>query len=190
VSRPALLGILIVAQASPALASEGEGAGLLFPFLNLFLLIAVLVYFARKPILDFFNDRRAKIQDDLRSAAEMRREAEERYAEWQRKLVDLDEEIERIRAASRERAESEREKIIADARTNAERIRSDATAAIDQELRRSREILLEEAVDLAIELAENLLRDQVTEADRERLVAEFIERVERANAPDGVGSGR
>jgi F-type H+-transporting ATPase subunit b len=190
VIRTALLVISIAAPASPALASEGEGGDLLFGSLNLLLLIAVLVYFARKPVLDFFNERRSKIQDDLHAAAELRREAEERYAAWQRKLVDLEEEIERIRAASRERAQSERENIITDANATAERIRSDATAAIDQELRRSRDVLREEAADLAVELAENLLRDHVTDADRERLVTEFIERIERASAPGGEGTGR
>ncbi|GAG46290.1 unnamed protein product, partial [marine sediment metagenome] len=100
------------------------------------------------------------------------------------------EELEQIRATSRERAEAERENLIADANATAERIRSDATAAIDQELRRSRDLLRDEAADLAVELAENLLRDRVTAEDRERLVSEFIERIESASAPSGAGPGR
>ena len=191
--RGALVCLAVVSLASPALASEGEGGGLFFPILNLVLLIAVLVYFTRKPIRDFFNARRAGIQDDLQSAAEFRREAEARYAKWQRKLVDLEAELEQIRATSRERAEAERERIIADANATAERIRSEATAAIEQELRRAREVLSEEAANLAIELAAELLREHVTEADRDRLVTEFIERIERtadAGTSGGAGTGR
>ncbi len=191
--RGALVCLAIVSLASPALASEGEGGGLFFPILNLVLLIAVLVYFTRKPIRDFFNARRATIQDDLQSAAEFRREAEARYAKWQRKLVDLEGELEQIRATSRERAEAEREKIIADANATAERIRSEAVAAIEQELRRAREVLSEEAADLAVELAAELLREHVTKADRDRLVTEFIERIERtadAGVSGGAGTGR
>ncbi len=191
--RGALVCLAVVSLASPALASEGEGGGLFFPILNFVLLIAVLVYFTRKPVRDFFNARRAAIQDDLQSAAELRREAEERYAKWQRKLADLEAELEQIRATSRERAEAERENILADANATAERIRSDAAAAIEQELRRSRDLLREEAADLAVELAGNLLREHVTDADRERLVTEFIERIERtsdANASGGAGTGR
>jgi len=191
--RGTLVCLAFVSLASPALASEGEGGGLFFPFFNLILLIAVLVYFTRKPIREFFDQRRAGIQDDLQSAAEFRREAEARYAKWQRKLVDLEAELEQIRATSRERAEAERERIVADANAAAERIRSEATAAIEQELRRSREVLSEEAANLAVELAADLLREHVTEADRDRLVTEFIERVERtadAGASDGAGTGR
>lgn len=191
--RGALLCLSIVLCAAPTLASEGESGGLFFPIVNFVLLIAVIVYFAGKPIRDFFNGRRAAIQDDLHAAAEFRREAEERYAKWQRKLVDLEAELEQIRATSRERAEAEREKIVADANAAAERIRSDATAAVAQELLRAREVLSEEAANLAVELARDLLREHVTDADRDRLVAEFIERIERtsdAGAPGGAGTGR
>ena len=191
--RGALLCLSIVSLAAPALASEGEGGGLFYPILNFVLLIAVLVYFAGKPIREFFKGRRAAIQDDLQSAAEFRREAEARYAKWQRKLVDLEGELEQIRATSRERAEAEREKIVADANATAERVRSEAVAAIEQELRRAREVLSEEAANLAVELAAELLREHVTEADRDRLVTEFIERIERTadtGVSGGAGTGR
>jgi F-type H+-transporting ATPase subunit b len=186
--RGALLCLAIVLLAAPALAAEEGGGGLFFPILNFVLLIAVIVYFAGKPIREFFAERRTAIQNDLREAAEFRSEAEARYAKWQRKLVDLDAELEQIRATSRERAEAERERIIADANATAERVRSEATAAIEQELRRSREVLSEEAANLAVELAANLLREHVTDADRDRLVTEFIERIERA-ADTGVSGG-
>jgi F-type H+-transporting ATPase subunit b len=191
--RGALLCLSIVSLAAPALASEGEGSGLFFPIFNFVLLVAVIVYFAGKPIRDFFKERRAAIQDDLHSAAEFRGEAERRYAKWQRKLADLDAELEQIRATSRERAEAEREQIVADANATAERIRADATAAIEQELRRAREVLSEEAANLAVELAGDLLREHVTNADRDRLVTEFIERIEGtsdAGAPGGAGTAR
>jgi len=175
-------GVLL---AGPAVASEGEGPGLLYPTLNLALLIAVLVYFGRKPILGFFDRRRLQIEEDLQKAAALKKEAEERYASWQRKLADLQAELEGIRAASRERAESERAQILADATATAARIRSDATAAIEQELRRARAVLHEEAADLAVDLARSLLAEQVTNADRERLVSEFIERIERSDAEAG-----
>jgi len=191
--RGLLLCLFIVCLAAPALASEGGSRGLLFPIVNFVLLVAVLVYFAGKPIRDYFKERRAAIQDDLNAAAEFRREAEARFAKWQRKLVDLDAELEQIRATSRERAEAEREQIVADANATAGRIRADATAAIEQELRRAREVLSEEAANLAVELAADLLREHVTDADHDRLVTEFIERIERtadAGASSGAGIGR
>jgi F-type H+-transporting ATPase subunit b len=188
--RTALALIGVVLFAGPAAAAGDGGPGLVYPIINLLLLLAVLVYFGRKPILDFFGERRGKIQDDLKAAADLQREAEERYASWQRKLADLESELENIRTTAQERAERERDQIIADANSTAERIRSDATAAIDQELRRSRAVLREEAADLALELAGNLLREQVSDDDRERLVGEFIERIESSGDSAGTDSGR
>lgn len=176
-TRAALFTIALLLPASPALAKSGEG-GLLYPILNFVLLLGVLFYFARAPIRKFFHDRRAEIQRDLQRAADLKREAEERYSLWQRKLMDLEDELAKIRETSRGRAESERDHILAEATASAERIRSDATAAIEQELRRSREILRGEAADLAVELAENLLRDHVSDTDRNRLVSEFIDRID------------
>ena len=182
-------------QAGPAAAAGGGDApgsigDLLYPVLNLAILIAVLVYFGRKPIADFFAERRSSIQGELEQAAELYRKAQEQHARWQRHLVDLEGELDGIRAKARERAESERTHILADAQVTADRIRRDATSAVDRELLRARERLREEASDLAIELAGNLLREQVTGADRERLMDEFIARIERAPVSGANGDGR
>ncbi len=195
-SFPRLAALGVVSLAAPALAAGGGGgedAGSEFFFgaLNLLILLAVLVYFARTPIRGFFADRRIRIEQDLRSAADLHREAEERYAEWQRRLVDLDQELEGIRETARERAEAEREHILADARAAAERIRRDTAAAIDQEVRRSQALLRDEASDLATELAAGLLRGQVNEEDRSRLLDEFIARIEQPpSGPTATETGR
>jgi F-type H+-transporting ATPase subunit b len=170
--------LLAVLAAAPAGASE-EG-GLLFPAINFALLLATLFVLTRKPIRNFFGDRRAAIRKDLDESAALKRRAEERYAQWQRKLVDLDRELEKIRTDARERAEAERVSLLADARAAAERVRSDAANAVEHEVRRARANLRAQASQLAVELAAGMLRDQVTAQDRDRLIEEFIERIERS----------
>jgi F-type H+-transporting ATPase subunit b len=183
--------LLLILLALPAQASDDSASGLqvfLWPAVNLIILIAVLVYFARKPLRAYFDKRRSDIQGDLQSAADQLATAETTYANWQRRMIDLDGELEEIRATSRQRAEAERERIIEGARATAERIRRDATAAVDLELRRAREILREEATQLAIELAGERLLREVTDADRDRLVDEFIDLI--ASTPDPGASHR
>jgi F0F1-type ATP synthase membrane subunit b/b' len=58
---------------------------------------------------------------------------------------------------------------------------------VEQELRRARTMLRAEASELALELAERMLREELTADDRERLVAEFVERIERSQAPGAGG---
>ena len=168
----------------PAVASAEAGESrvlehLVYPALNLAILLAVLFYFGRKPIRSFFVERRGQIRKELERAAKMKAEAEDRYAQWQRRLMDLDAELESIRAAARERAEIERDRILTEAEAAAERVRADAHAAVEQELRRAREQLRREAGDLAIELAAQRLREQITPADHDRLLDEFVTRIER-----------
>jgi F-type H+-transporting ATPase subunit b len=187
-SATALFGFLL---AVPAYASDQPAGSLqsfVWPAVNLVILLAVLVYFARKPLQAYFEKRRSDIAGELQSSADELATAESTYAKWQRRMIDLEGELDEIRATSRQRAEAERERIIQDARATAERIRNDATAAVELELRRAREILREEATQLAIELAGERLSREVTEADRDRLIDEFIGLI--ASTPDSGTSPR
>jgi len=179
----ALAGLIV---ASPALAAGGGEDAVkitIWQGINLLILIGVIVYAARGPVMAFFGDRRSKIQNDLEEAARLLSEAETRNSELQRRLVDLGSEIEEIRETTRARAEEESERILAEARKAAERIRADATAAVDQELRRAQNELRDEAASLALSAAADILREQIAESDRDRLLDEFITRVE----PGGNG---
>ena len=184
----ALFGFLL---AVPAYASDQPASGLqsfVWPAVNLVILLAVLVYFARKPLQAYFDKRRSDIAGELQSSADELATAESTYAKWQRRMIDLEGELDEIRATSRQRAEAERERIIEDARATAERVQRDATTAIELELRRAREILREEATQLAIELAGERLSREVTETDRDRLIDEFIGLI--ASTPDSGTSPR
>lgn len=178
-----------------ALAEEGghEGASLgtlLAHTFNFVLLLAVLIYVLRKPLTQFFANRRRGIQEDLERAGAILAEAQSRLAEWEGRIAGLDAEVAGIQTAARERAEAERARILEEARISAERIRRDAQAAIEQEARRAREALRVEAAELAVELATKLVREQVTEADRTRLLDEFVSRVAQGapGAPGATGT--
>ena len=177
------VALALALAAAPAGAAEGEGHGgglaaLLWQALNLAILLAVLLYFARKPVVEYLEQRRTGIQESLESSARLLADAEVKLAEWQARSERLDAELAELRATSRRIAEEEREQILAQARSTAERIRRDATSAIDQELRRARATLSSEAAELAVELAARILAENVGEEDQRRLFDEFLERIE------------
>jgi F-type H+-transporting ATPase subunit b len=185
----ALAALLCALPAQASEGSDGSLSDLLWPVVNLAILVAVLVHFARKPIRDYFASRRSGIQDELKGAADQLSDAEATYAKWQRQLIDLEAELEEIRATSSQRAEAEREKILSDARASAERIRRDASVAVEMELRRAREELREEATQLALKLATERLEREVTDADRDRLLDEFIDRIDETQSFDSATRG-
>ncbi|MBW2268878.1 MAG: ATP synthase F0 subunit B [Deltaproteobacteria bacterium] len=184
-SRLLALGIVLAPSAAWAADDAGGGSDLLVRVINVAILLGVLWLVARKPIQAFFAARRDEIAGEVTAAAELCKEAEERNSRFQRKLADLDTELDEIRRGSQDRAQAEKQRILEEARAAAERIRSDARAAVDQELRRARNELRKEASDLSVQLAAELLRNQVSDADRDRLMDEFISEVEQP----GSGSG-
>lgn len=171
----------------PAHAAEGSSAtrDFVWQIVNFALLIGVLVYFARKPIQQYFAGRREQIRSEVESGADLLKQAEGRFAEWQQKLAEIDSELDEIRAEANRSARAERDRILTDARAAADRMRRDARAAMEHELRRAQTELRAEASDLATEFAEAILREQVRDGDLERLVDEFISHVE--HAPSGGG---
>lgn len=180
---------VLAALALPALASGGEAHGdagfPIWEVVNFAILVGVLVYFGRGPLRGLFAARHAQITGDIKSASELLSQAEHRNSEWQRRLADLDRELDEIRANSRRRAEEERERILAEAADAAERIRRDAVASVEQELRRAQAELRQEAANLSIELAADILSREVGAGDRDRLMDEFIARVEQSDARAG-----
>jgi F-type H+-transporting ATPase subunit b len=183
--------LILCALPTIAFAAGGGGDGdSLKPFLwsifNFALLVVGLVYVARKAVVAFFAERRDTINNDIEQASGLLRDAELQYGEWQRKLVDLESDLESIRETARTRSEAERDHIIAEAQATAERIKRDAKAAIEQEIRRAKGELAQEASTLSLELATSMLRDQVSDSDRDRLIDEFISSVERQ--PQGSGA--
>ncbi len=178
-----LLLLLVTIIPTSALASGDDGDVMkttIWQAINLVILLGVLIWASRKPVVQFMSERREAIQNDLSSSAELLSEAERRNSELQRKLVDIEGELEDIRETSRRRVEEEAERILAEANAAAERIRKDAQIAAAQEMRRAQHELREEAADLALDLAGTILREQASDADRERLMDEFITRVEPA----------
>lgn len=172
---------LVLLAPALALASEEGGAhesSFLWHAINLALVVGVIGYFVRTPIRTYMAERRQNIEAGIEAARRELSEAESRLAACNDRVASLDREIEEIRRTVHAQAENERDRLLADARVAAERIRRDAHAAVEQESRRAREDLRNEAAEMAVRLAGDLLKRQVTDSDRARLVDEFVERVE------------
>lgn len=183
-----LVALAVLAPAVARAAEEGHGHGneamtLFWQGLNLAILIGVIVYFGRGPIREFMADRRTNIEDGIATAQQELDAAERRLAECNQRVDALGAEIEDIKHSVRAQAETERDRLIGDAQAAADRIRRDALLAVEQERRRARGDLRNEAAEMAVRLAADLLQRQVGDADRARLVDEFVASIESAPSP-------
>ena len=148
--------------------------------LNSAILYWLLIRFAKKPIADGLKARKASILRGMAEAGQMKKEAEARLAEYEQKLATLDQEIERVRQDMRAAGQSERKRILAEAKEKRTRMERDAQTLIGQELKSAREGLLSEMSRAALRSAESTLRSRVTAADQARLAEEYLAGIKNA----------
>lgn len=149
----------------------------LYRLLNFSIVVAILVYFLKKPIGNALSGRREDIEKALAEAKKVKEEAEAKFAEYDKKLDQATQEIAAISASIRKEAEMEKQKIIENAREQAVKIEQDAEKAAALEVTKARLSLQQEAVQLAVGVAEDLLKKNFTKDDDSRLIDEYMQKV-------------
>jgi len=185
--KKALMSLLILLALSAGTAfaaAQGHEGGetwnawmLLWRVINTAALIAVLVYVLKKPMANFFSERHAQIQKDLEDAKEQRDQAERTIAEYEKKIGEMGRELDKMRDELRKAAGVESEKVVSNADRMAASMVESAKLAAEQEVRKAKTVLKNEAVGLAVELAESLIREKINEDDRKRIVEEYLVKV-------------
>ena len=165
--------------AEPLLAAEGHESGWgLWLFVgrvfNLAVVIAVLVWAARKPLVNFFTSRTEAIRDQLAEAQRARAEAEAKLSEIEAKMSRLDRELAEMHAAAEQGAQQEYKLLIDAAEAESRKIIDRAKREIDGMTREAYLELRAHAASLAVDAAEQRIRLQITDEDRARLLETFV----------------
>jgi F-type H+-transporting ATPase subunit b len=185
-----LLSLLIVlVSVCVAVASGGEGghesAGQLksfaFKTLNAVVIIAFLVWMLAPKIKEFFSGRRQEIKESLETTAVQKAEAEKQYREYAEKIDKASLEIDGIFDMIKAQGVVEKQKIIEDANKVAKKMKEDAQARLDQELKKASSQLRSEAVALSVQMAEEILKKNITTQDHETMVKEYMDKVVNKN---------
>lgn len=144
---------------------------------NLALILGVIGYLARRPVLDAIKTRAHDIRKEITETARARDEARQRHEELGARLSKFEDEVAQMKAQAADDAKQEEQKLIERARTEAERIRQTAERSIRDEVTRAQIALRKEAVDLAVQLAEQTLRSEVGPDDHKRLARQFLDSI-------------
>ncbi|WP_303721892.1 ATP synthase F0 subunit B [Malonomonas rubra] len=149
----------------------------LWRILNFGCVVAILVYFLRKPLKKGLAGRTEEIEKALAEAKQAKEEAEAKFAEYDHKLDKATEEIAELGETIRREGELEKQRIIENAKQAAVKIEQDAEKAAELEVAKARQELQKEAAALAVEMAENLLKKSFTKDDDTRLIDEYMQKV-------------
>jgi F-type H+-transporting ATPase subunit b len=188
--KSALLAVLAFALPAVAAASEGavheHGAPtpeqlklLAFTIANFAIFVYLMVRFARTPLRDFLSGRRREVVAAMAEAARLKEEAERLKREYEAKSAQLEKARAELIAEVKAIAEADRDRALAEAKDAAERMRRDADRTARSDLERAKEELRAEAARLAQELAAEEVRRRLTEQDKQRLLSEFLARVQK-----------
>jgi F-type H+-transporting ATPase subunit b len=148
---------------------------------NFLVLLGILYWLMWKKMKTFFAGRREGIKASLEEAEVVKADAEKKFKEYDEKIKKAEEEIQGIAAMIKAQGEEEKKRIIADAGRAAEKMKEDAKARMDQELKKAKNELRLEASELAVQMAEDILKKKVTKEDHEGMVREYLDRMVKKN---------
>ncbi len=171
---------LVTAQEPPAesqAAAKSEGAGEgpspLWAWANFVMLAGALGYMAVKKGRPWFASRSQEIRKGIAEAEEIRAEAEARAREVDRKLAGLQSDIEALRADAHREQGAEGERIRSQVAADLARIKEHAAGEIEAAVKAARLELKRYAAQVAIDLAEQKVRRQMTPDVQTALVENF-----------------
>jgi len=148
-----------------------------------FALLAVIVYLVlRKPLGKRFQNRKAELVKAIEEAREAKTRAEEAAEAAREKMAAIDRELSRLREEIRGAGKTESAHIVETAEARSRRLIDDTRLLIEAEVARAAQDIREEVAERIIEEARQLIRDRISQADHERIHAEYLNDISREGA--------
>jgi F-type H+-transporting ATPase subunit b len=146
--------------------------------LNFVLLALGCFFIARKPVAQFFSSRTKGIEEELTDLEQKKADAERKLAEYETRFRNLEQESEKIVEDYIKQGEEAKQRILEEAEAQAEKLEAMAKRNIEQEFKTAKTVLKQEVVDRAMEQAQALIKKSITTQDQNRLVDEYLKKVE------------
>jgi F-type H+-transporting ATPase subunit b len=176
--------LILPVMAYAAGGGDHEGMGIkdwAWKILNFVILVVLLVKFVGKPLREFLSARKSLIEKSIKESQEAKELARKALAEVEDRLKLKDQEVAEIIASAKTTGEAERDRLIAEGQRMANRIAEQAKTNIDFELKRAKDIIRQEAVQAALQLAEEKISKQLTKDEQDNLLRESIKLIEGRN---------
>lgn len=172
-----VIALAVLANPAAALAAEEETKWgileLIGRFFNLGVVVIVLYFALRKPLGQYFDERRQNIRKSLEDAQQAYQQAQSKLAEMEKKMTQLDAEMAQIKQNAVRAAEEERRRTLDLTEKEAERIINLAHREAEALVRAARQELRQHAADLAVALAQDKIRQKLNPEDERRLAEQF-----------------
>lgn len=179
------LTMLVAFAAAPVLAAANpqEDAstttGWIYRWINFSIFVALIFWgFANKGTRAYFRSRQHSIGDAIAESARAREEADLQQRAAEQKMASLDREVADLRSRAKQESTAEAERIRTLAREEAKRIAQSAQLEIRAAERAAQMQLKAIAARMAVDRAEDLLRNRVNTQTESTLFRGFVSALE------------
>jgi F-type H+-transporting ATPase subunit b len=145
--------------------------------INLAIIIGVLIYFGKNSLGKTLSERRAQIEAAIQEAEQRKAKAAAALAEQQQKLAQAQTEATRIRKEAEERAAAARAEIMKQSEEDIQRMKAAAAQDLSSQQDRVLNELRQRIAALAMQKAEEQIRSQVSEDTQRQLIDRSIARI-------------
>lgn len=182
------LSIIFLLFSTALMASAGEAehsaslSDWLSKILNFSILVVLLyILISKFRVGDLLKKRSEAIAKAISDAEEAKETARKGFEAIQNRLNEKDREMDEIINAAKAEGEKEKTFLIQEGERIGEGIVRQAKENIDREVRKARESLREEAVNLALGLAEGRIKENLKKEDEEIMINGYIKKIGDVN---------
>ena len=174
---PALLWAVTEGPAHNGGVPAEQYIKLAWQIINFIVLVVVLYLLMRKNLADYFVQRSNTIGTEIDAAQKARIEMERKIKEYEARLTGVDQEVARMQKEAQKEMEALRQKMREDTKRVSGLILQQSQKSIQLETKRAQQALQAEASLLAINLAKDILKREITPEDQTRLVQNYIGKI-------------
>lgn len=150
---------------------------IIFQIVNLLLFLAVIVYFTRRPVMEFWTSHVRLTKRDIEEAASLRNEAQKEYNAWDERVRNAGREAEELKDELAREAKIERDMLIKDAKKYAGQLEKEITRFIKQKRRKAWLKLERDAIGHAVDVAARRFKKELGEEDHKKLTKKYMEEI-------------
>ncbi|KRL04164.1 F0F1 ATP synthase subunit B [Liquorilactobacillus oeni] len=162
-------------------ASGVQWGDMIFYAVLFIVLMALIKHFAWGPVTEMMDKRATKIANDIDSAEESRKKAEEVEQQRLAALKDSHAEASQIVERARKNGEQQKNTIVTGAHSEAQALKETAKQDIERERQDALEGVKNDVAELSLEIASKVISKNLQMNDQKALIDSYIEGLGKQN---------
>lgn len=164
----------VIAIASEEAHKGPDFMGLLWRVIVFVIFAFILYKILKDPFLKMLSKRTEDIQKAIKDAEIAKNQAEIELTNYKLKLSEMNRELEVMKERAIKTSESEKAKILEDADKTIQKLKEYAESLIESDLKRAKEELRVEAFLMALKIAEDKLKADLSPQKQKELMEQYI----------------